>query len=136
MRPTNFSIELIIAHKGAIVYPEQFNRKQVMIQKSLINQNNPDKIEEVDSSAEQSDKIDKSRRYKRERSSSEYSKLSENRLSIHIGSVEEYLGSRVLFEQGQMRVGDYCFFVNLYFKRFKLDLIHDCKDFFESLIYV
>ena len=127
MRPTTFSTELIIAHKAAIVYPDQFNREQVMIQKSLINQNDPDKIEEVDSSAEQSEK------YKRDRSSSEDMRQEQSRISVHIGSVEEYLGNRVLFEQGQMKVGDYCFFANIYFTRFKLDNIHDCKKIHQSL---
>jgi hypothetical protein len=51
----------------------------------------------------------------------------EERISKHTGSVEEFIGDRSLFEQGQVRVEDYIFFSNVYFRRFKLDHIRSGK---------
>lgn len=122
--PSAFSSELVLAHKAAHVYPDKFNRDQMMVQKSLKTPGLEDiKIDEADESAEQSEK-------ETNKVKVEEVKLPENkpeRLSVHVGSVEEFLGSRVLFEQGQMQVSDYNFFVNIYFRQFKLDHIRDCK---------
>lgn len=49
----------------------------------------------------------------------------EERISKHTGSVEEFIGDRTLFEQGQARVEEYVFFFNVYFRRFKLDHIQN-----------
>jgi len=45
------------------------------------------------------------------------------RVSMHVGSVEEFLGNKKLFEQGQVQIDDHPLFCNTYFRRFKLDHI-------------
>lgn len=107
-----------------------------MIKKSLAIQeeNSHEEIKEVESDAEHSDHQSESDLMIK----TQEPKISkpvetapaeeeENRVSVHIGSVEEYLGNKVLFEQGQIQVDSYKFFCNIYIRRFKLDHIRNCK---------
>ena len=129
---TTFSPELMIAFKAAIIYPEKFNRDQVLIKKSLADQENlaNEEIKEVDSDAEQSDKerkLAKDSKSRAKQNNEDENLIAKQMLSMHVGSVEEFLPNRVLFEQGQIKIDEYFFFVNVYFRRFNLDNIESCK---------
>lgn len=125
----------MISWKAAIEYPEQFNRDQILIKKSLAIKadQSQEEIKEVDSEHEETDG-NKSETQSQDivRKSSEiqpiiFDKDTEVSISKHVGSIEEFLTDKLLIEQGQVHFEEYQFFCNVYFRKFKLDYIENCK---------
>ena len=133
---TCFSPEFVINWESAIVYPDKFNRDQILIQKSLAikEEQSHDEIKEVDSEHEETDPNHTEREQSSREMNSvskaieqEYEQQKEISISKHVGSVEEFSPAKLLIEQGQVQLDEYDFFCNVYFRQFKLDHIENCK---------
>lgn len=118
------------------MYPEKFNRDQLLIKKSLAikEEQSHDEIEEVDSEHEETDPNASERQQSSREVNSvtkaieqEYELTKEISISRHAGSVEEFSPAKLLIEQGQVQLDEYDFFCNVYFRQFKLDHIENCK---------
>jgi len=101
--------------KAAIVYPDGFNKEQVMVQKSLAIKNDDQKEEtkDLESIHEETEKSE-SQDINNIETNAEISEVVNSQKVItitkHPGSIEEFLPSKKLMEQGQLQVEHYQFF--------------------------